>query len=220
MRIVATFADRKTLRSFERMAGNLADGRWKKDASRGVVDAGRKTKTQVQRAVAKQMAIAAGQYQGLVVPGMRQKNDAAAMSSTIFAIPGGQRIEKYKGLRSVKRPSKSGDGGSVKSAVWNAPRIFARSFAADDGYFATLPGGKSTTAPKRLWTFGAKPDQPRGEGGRFASTGVKYGKIRRLYGPSLRDEIGEGEALATFVRVAPVELETKVSKRLERHLKF
>lgn len=51
--------------SFRKMVKNI--GNWKQEMHRGVIATGKKSKTQVQRAVSKQMAIAPGYYQSYVV---------------------------------------------------------------------------------------------------------------------------------------------------------
>jgi len=50
---------------------------------RGVVDAGRKTRTKVQKAVALQMAVTAGGYTAYVVPNIRGTGRQADLSFTI-----------------------------------------------------------------------------------------------------------------------------------------
>lgn len=227
MRIVVEKRGVSLVLSMQEKAKLLASGRWKTDAARGVADAGRMTKTRVQTAVAKQMAI---KKKSFVTQNTRGKARMAAMAYDIFAIPGGQRVEEYKGLRALvphgavasrmNQGRSQSDKGTVSSAVWNNPRVFKRSFAANGGFFATLPksAGTSSRAPRLLWTYGAKPGQPRQANGRFGKSGVKYGKIRRLFGPSLRDEIGEGEALATFHREGSRLLLEKVSARIQKIL--
>ncbi|NKW09957.1 hypothetical protein HGG76_11650 [Ochrobactrum tritici] len=44
---------------------------------------------------------------------------------------------------------------------------------------------------------------------------MKYGKIRRLFGPALMKEIPEDESLNTFLVVGPQQLELHVGKRIE-----
>ena len=230
MRIVATFADRKTLRSFERMAGNLADGKWKREAHRGVIDAGRKTKTKVQKAVFKQAGFRPGTYSSNVVAHTRLGTDEPTLSARIFAVRGGVDIDEYRGLRVVKPKGGKVEAGSVKSGVWNAPRVFKRSFSAESstgyfgrggtGFFALLPGKARSSAPPEFWTFGTKQEQKRDSRGRFVAGEARYGRKRRLYGASLRDEIGKGETLATFEKVAPAELEIKVTKRMAKLIRF
>ncbi|MBC6714780.1 hypothetical protein H9Q09_01090 [Aurantimonas sp. DM33-3] len=231
-RIVVQKTNVKLVLSLRDRAALFGRGDWKKHANRGVIDAGRKTKTQVQRAVYRQMALKEGHYQRYVVSGTRGIPRKAQLAYEIFGVPGGQRIEIYKGLRAMKMSGAAaarfnsgrgaGDAGSVRSGVWNNPRVFKRSFATGSGFFALLPksAGGSGTAPKALWTFGAKPDQNRDDRGRFASSGIRYGKVRRLYGPALQKEIPKDASLATFLAVAPVELEQKVMKRLTPLMRF
>ncbi len=231
-RIVVKKTNVKLVLSLRDRAALFGSGDWRKHANRGVIDAGRKTKTQVQRAVRQQMALKDGHYQSYVVDGTRGVPRQARLAYEIFGLAGGQRVEIYKGLRALKLSGAAaarfnsgrggGDAGTVRSGVWNAPRVFKRSFATANGFFAMLPAraGGSGTAPRALWTFGAKPDQSRDAAGRFASSGIKYGKVRRLYGPALRKEIPKDASLATFLRVAPVELEQKVMKRLTPLMRF
>lgn len=227
MRVVVTKQNVKLVLTMKERADLFRNGRWKTEGFRGVVDAGRRTKTQVQRAVHQQMAT---KKYGFVSGATRGTPRREELAFEIYALKGGQRIEEYKGLQALKISGRTaarynsgrddGDAGFVRSGVWNAPRTFKRSFAANGGFFATLPGGKSGTAPKALWTFGNKPDQPRGADGRFASSGKKYGKIRRLFGPAIRKEIVKDKALATFQNVAPRMLEQKVVPRLAKLIRF
>ena len=62
--------------------------------------------------------------------------------------------------------------------------------------------------------------QPRDASGRFAPSGRTYGRVRRLFGPSLMKEIVKDEALATFERVGPPLLADKVLARMNRLLDF
>lgn len=99
--------------------------------------------------------------------------------------------------------------------------MFQRSFAAAGGYFVELPGGqRSKTAPRALWTPGYHSDQPRDDAGRFAPSGRTYGSIRRLFGPSLREEITKDQALAVLYKVAPKMLEEKVIPRIAKLVTF
>ena len=218
-------ANIRALRSFREMVENLSSARAQTELQRGVTDVGRKVKTKVQKAVAKQMALRPGNYNRYVVAGTRGVSRKDLLAYDIFGVKGGTDIEEYKGLRAVKASNRmnvgrrGADRGEVRSAVWNAPRIFKRSFVgAGGGFFAMRPpsAGTSSRAPKALWTFGLKPGQPRGSGGRFASTGVRYGKVRRLYGPALMKEIPEDHSLDVFLREGPILLEQAVSKRLTK----
>ncbi|HEV7253452.1 MAG TPA: hypothetical protein VGN97_10195 [Mesorhizobium sp.] len=191
MRVKAKLENRAAIGRMKKRAQILAGGKWKREANRGVIDAGRKTKTAVQRAVHQQMNTKSVQFVSRSTRGVGKPGELAY---EIFSPIGGQRVELYKGLRSVKsgKLAADPDAGTVRSAVWNAPRVFQRSFAANGGYFATLPGGGSTVAPRMLWSYGAKHDQSRDAGGRFLSSGKLYGPVRRLAGPSLREELGKG----------------------------
>lgn len=216
------------LRSFRQVSERLSKPSFREELHRGVVDAGRKTKTGVQKAVTKQMNLKPGNYNSYVVAGTRGIPRKAILAFDIFGVKGGTDIEQYRGLRSVRKGNRlnvgrsAADRGAVRSGVWNNPRIFKRSFESNGGFYATLPpsAGTSSRAPKALWTFGRKPSQPRGEGGKFASSGVKYGKIRRLFGPALMKEIPEDQSLDTFLQIGPQQLELHVGKRLEKLMRF
>ncbi len=226
MRFVVKKHNVHLILTMQERAELLKSKRWRTEAFRSVVDAGRLTKTQVQRAVHHQMAT---KKYGFVIANIRGTPRQADLAYEIYALKGGQSIELYRGLQALsgkgrtQAPYNEGriavDRGLVRSGAWNAPRVFKRSFAAAGGFFAMLPGTRST-APKALWTFGHKPDQARDGGGRFAKSGKKYGPIRRLYGPAIRKEIPMDELLATFQRVGPRLLEEKVMKRMARLIKF
>ena len=207
----------------------LTNKKFRTEAHRGVIDAGRKTKTQVQRAVNRQMALKPGMYTGYVVANTRGIPRSAALSYEIFGVKGGIKVENYKGLRAL-RPGgvaagrmnagrSDADKGYVRSGVWNNPRTFKRSFAENGGYFAMLPGTRKT-APKALWTFGLKPNQPRSGDGKFAASNRTYGPIRRLFGPSLMKEIPKDQSLATFHKVAPPLMKQHVEKRIAKFMRF
>lgn len=232
MRIVRSGTNLHLILSFRDMAAGLASPKAKRELHRGVIDAGRMVKTRVQKAVQRQMALRPGNYQSYVVAGTRGIPRKERLSFEIFGVKGGSKIENYKGLMSVKAGGRAArrmnagrkifDQGTVRSAVWNNPRVFKRSFAAGGGFFALRPpsAGTSSRAPKALWTYGRKPNQPRGADGRFAPTGARYGKVRRLFGPSLMKEIPVDESLAVFMKDGPVLLEQKVAKRLTKLVKF
>lgn len=213
---------------FKNLAEMLASGRARTELQRGVVDAGRKVKTRVQKAVTKQMALLPGNYNSYVVAGTRGVSRPGILAFDIFGVKGGTHIEKYKGLRAVKAGSalnkgrKGFDRGTVRSGVWNNPRIFKRSFATGGGFYAVRPAsaGTSKVAPRIFWTYGLKPNQPRGEGGRFVAQGKTYGKIRTLYGPSLMMEIPEDMSLAVFMKDGPPLLEQAVMKRVAKLMRY
>lgn len=229
MHIVVGKSNLRALKSFEKMAALIGSARTRTELMRGVIDAGRKTKTPVQRAVFKQMGLKAGNYNSHVVAGTKGIPRKEILAYDIFGVKAGAKIEAYKGLRSVSRGNKLNVGrqqaerGMVRSGVWNNPRIFKRSFEGNaGGFYAIRPAsaGTSTRAPKPLWTFGLKAAQPRGERGRFASPNVQYGKVRKLFGPSLMKEIPEDQSLATFMTVGPVHLEQAVVKRVSKLMRF
>ncbi|WP_421983358.1 hypothetical protein [Roseibium sp.] len=210
----------------------MVSPKFRKELHRGVIDTGRKTKTRVQKAVYLQMGLKSGRYQKSVVAHTRGVPREASLSYEIFSVRRGAPIEEYKGLRSVKsggdafkrmNASRSAlETGTVRSGVWNVPRVFKRSFETNGKFKAFRPAsaGTSSTAPRALWTFGRKVGQPRDGSGRFMSTGKRYGKIRSLYGPALRDEIPQGDSLQTFQTYAPRELEIQVTKRLEKIMRY
>lgn len=230
MKIIVSKDNISAVVQFKDLAVSMRNKKFHTELHRGVIDAGRKTKTKVQRVVTRQMALKPGNYQGYVVANTRGVPRKANLSYEIFSVAKGTNVEKYKGLKSVaaggrafRRMNKGRsvmESGTVRSSVWNTPRLFKRSFETGGNFYAMRPGGKSTTAPKILWTFGAKPTQPRGPNGRFASPGTKYGKIRRLFGPALSKEIPKDASLAEFQRFAPVELSRQVEKRLAKLMRF
>ena len=228
MRIVRTGSNLQLIGRFEKLAERLASQRAKVELQRGVVDAGRKIKTKVQRAVTHQMALRSGNYQSYVVAGTRGVSRPAILAFDIFGVKGGTDIEEYRGLKAVRRGNrlnlgrKSMERGTVRSAVWNNPRVFKRSFATDSGFYAIRPASEGTTtrAPKIFWTYGHKPGQPRGGDGRFAASNVQYGKIRRLFGPALLKEIPQDESLNVFLRDGPVLLEQAITKRVTKLMRF
>lgn len=226
MRIVVRKHRVELILSMKERAELFANGRWKVEAFRGLDAAGRRTKTRVQKAVHHQMAT---KKYSFVSGSTRGVANQGALTYEIFAFKGGQRIEEYKGLQALKITGAAAarlnanrdalDQGSVRSGVWNVPRVFKRSFATGNGYFAMLPG-KGGRASKLLWTYGSKPDQPRDDKGRFAPSNRTYGPIRRLFGPALRKELPKDESLATFQAVAPVMMEQKIVPRLAKLMKF
>jgi len=229
MRIVRTGSGLQLIGRFARMSEALASDRGRTEMNRGVIDAGRKVKTLVQRAVSHQMALNPGTYQSYVVGGTRGIPRQQILAFDIFGVKGGTDAASYKGLRAVSagntlnKGRKGFERGTVKSSMWNQPRIFKRSFATAKGdFYAVRPAseGTTSTAPRIFWTFGKKADQPRGPRGRFAKSGQKYGKIRRLYGPSLMMEIPEDESLETFMAQGPQILAVSVERRLVKLMRF
>jgi hypothetical protein len=216
-----TFADRVRL---------AQSGNFRLEMSRAVEDAGRKSKTKVQRAVYQQMAVLPGHYQGYVVANTRGVPNRGALSYTISASMKGTDIRIYKGLRALKSGGaaakrfnmnrNAADAGTVRSGVWNNPRTFKRSFEQGGEYLALIPsGGKRSSAslPRSMWTFGRK-NQPRSATGQFVSKGRQGFRIRRLYGPALGKELGKGQSAQTFDQFATLELEKQVWKRLQKML--
>jgi hypothetical protein len=157
MRLVLEKQNAHLIVTLRERAKILASKRWETEAFRGVVDAGRKTKTQVQKAVHHQMAT---RRYSLVSANTRGTPKRAALAYEIWSPLRGQRIEEYKGLRALAQSGAAAvlmdhgrsalDQGFVRSGVWNAPRTFKRSFAATSGFFTLLPGGGSSKALKLL----------------------------------------------------------------------
>lgn len=201
-----------------------------RELQRGVIDAARKTRTKVRRAVKEQMGVAAGSYQSYVVAntGLRA---SGPLSASIWASAKGGQITDFKGLRALsvtgRAAARANRGnsfkGTVRSQVWNNPRVFKRSFESNGGYFALIRanGAKSnSTMPKAFWTHGSRADQDRDSAGRFADTGAQKWRTRRLRGPAINKELDKGQTLATFMRYGPEELEAQTMKRLSRILKW
>jgi hypothetical protein len=208
------------LRSMQKVVGRLSDGAWKREAHRGVIDAGRRTETKVLKAEQQQLGL---RTYGALRSRVRHASDDANLSYSITSAAGGQRIEEYRGLRALKSSGRAlGATGLVSAAPWNAPRTFKRSFAANGGFFAMLPGGGSKKAPRMLWTPGVKVGQKRDDHGRFIISGSArtFGPIRRLFGASIKKELVRGETLETFNTVAPAMLVEKVVPRMEKLLRF
>ncbi|OXS99097.1 hypothetical protein B7H23_12900 [Notoacmeibacter marinus] len=212
---------RQHLKSMIRTTAKMADGRSKKDAQRGLIDAARRTRTASARAVKKQAGF---KRYGDVREAIFTRN-VSPLVVEIGSVQGGQPVEEYKGLRSMKaggaaaRRIGGDDTGNVRSGVWNNPRVFKRSFAANGGFFAVLPG-QSKRAPRVLWTYGSKPDQPRDSGGRFASSGRTYGPVRRLLGPAVNKELVKDDSLRTFRKTTGRELKLQVGKRMSKLMRF
>lgn len=232
MRIVQSGTNLHLIGNFQKMAQRLASPAAQTELHRGVIDAGKKVKTRVQKAVHRQMALKPGNYQSYVVAGTRGVPKRATLSYEIYGVKKGASIEKYKGLMAIKAGGRAAirlntgnsidDSGTVRSGVWNRVRVFKRSFATGSGFFAFLPAsaGSSSVAPKVLWTRGYKPGQPRSADGRFAPTGKRYGKIRRLFGPALDKEIPQDESLQIFLKEGPDLLAKAVSKRVVKLMRF
>lgn len=223
--------DLKHLMTFRQRVKFLSNRKWRTEAHRGVVDAGRMTKTKVQRAVHKQMAVVPGQYQGYVVKNTLGLSRPKTLSFDITARKKGAPIKTYKGLRALSEKGRAArrynagrdpfDQGFVRSGVWNAPRTFKRSFARDGGFFALRPSNKTSSGlPKEFWTFGAKPGQPRDSRGRFRSSGRRGFSVRRLFGPALGKELDKDLALSTFQLTAPIMLDRHVTPRIEKILSW
>lgn len=233
MRVVRSCHNLHLILGFRDMAKVLGSPKGLTEMHRGVIDAGRKVKTKVQRAVKDQMALKPGNYSSYVVAGTRGVPRRPNLSYEIFGVKRGSKIENYKGLMALKGGGRAivrlnsgrsdSDKGAVRSGVWNNPRVFKRSFVGTNGgYFAVRPASAGSTgrAPKAIWTFGHKPGQPRAGDGRFAPTGARYGKVRTLFGPSLMKEIPKDDSLAVFLKEGPKLLEFHVGKRLTKLMRF
>jgi len=233
MRIVRSGTNLHLIMKFQGVSKVMATHQGRMELHRGVIDAGRRVKTKVQRAVKNQMALKPGNYSSYVVAGTRGVPKKADLSYEIYGIKGGSKIENYKGLSALKsggRPAiqlnagrTAFDTGVVKSGVWNTPRVFKRSFVGTNGGFYALrpaSAGTSGRAPKAFWTFGRKVGQPRTGDGKFAPSGARYGKVRTLFGPSLMKEIPKDDSLAIFLAEGPKLLEIHVGKRLTKLMRF
>lgn len=228
MFIVAKGNGISAILSYREMILALGSQKARTEMMRGVIDAGRKVRTPVQKAVTAQMNLKPGNYVKYVVANVRGVPRQQLLAFDIFSVKGGIEVDNYRGLTVVSRGNRlnlgrrGADRGVVKSAVWNNPRIFKRSFEAQGDVYAMRPvsEGTSTRAPKIFWTFGKKPNQPRKGDGRFASPGVKYGKVRRLFGPALNKELTEDSSLDTFLRLGPPILEEQVMKRLTKLMRY
>lgn len=226
--------DLKNFQLFRRVPRRLKGPEFETELHRAVTDTGRKTLTLVRRTARIQMNLKPGFYNSYVVANTR---GTPVKSELAYYIEGGKKggsIFMYRGLKGGRRLTKNGgyslkalQQGRVQSAVWNVPRLFKRSWASGRGWYAMLPGG-GHKAPRMLWTYGRKPNQGRDSYGRFTSTGAKYGKIRRLFGPSLWKELRDANTQKKgpnlihiqFMRFAPVELEKQVTKRITKFMKF
>ena len=230
MRIVVRKQNIRAVTRFAAIPKVVSSPKGKRELHRGVIDAGRKTKTKVQRAVNKQMGLLPGRYQSYVVNGTRGVPREANLSYEIFSVKSGIKAQNYKGLRSLtpggkalKRMNASRstfDQGMVRSAVWNRPRVFKRSFEFGGKFYMMRSVATGVKAPRILWTHDDRSWQPRSAGGQFASTGAKWGKLRQLYGPALSKELPEDQSLAAFYRHGPELLEKAVSKRIVKLMRY
>lgn len=216
--------------AFEEVVKKVGRKAFMTELGRGVIDAGRRTRTKVRKAVKEQMAIAPGSYQSYVVANTGLRNHGP-LSVGIWASAKGGQITDFKGLRSLSlkgraiRKANRGMSfkGQVRSSVWNAPRVFKRSFANNGGYFALIRanGARSnSTMPRAFWTHDARTNQARDSQGRFADTGAQKWRTRRLRGPAINKELDKGMTLQTFMTFGPEELERQTMKRIDRILKW
>lgn len=233
MRVVVQ-KDLADFRKFRNIPPRL-EKRFREEAYRGLRDAGRKMLTMVRKTARTQMNLRPGYYGSYIV--------AQTMGRPIkgnpmrYDIEGGTKggyIPMYGGLKGGRKLRRK-DGyniqdlekGRVYSEVWNVGRIFKRSFATPGGWYALRPGN-SLRAPRLLWTYGRKPNQGRDSFGRFMPTGKRYGKVRKLFGPSLYKELRDANRVKRgpnwihirFMREAPVELELQVMKRVTKLMTF
>lgn len=238
MRIVVGRSDLRPLKGFERLVDLLASNRGRGELFRGVVDAGRKTKTPVQKAVFRQMGLKPGTYNSVVVAGTRGIPRRELLAYDIYGVKGGQKIQLYKGLKVQKifvpqsgahRYSKVRaqiNPGTIGSAIWNVPRVFQRSYSSGSNLFAIRAndGGGPGKAPRTLWSHDERKWQPRDMAtGRFLpdpKNRLNWAASRILYGPSLMKEIPEDQSLITFLTVGPANLEVAVMKRVTKLMRF
>lgn len=211
---------------FAKAADLLASPMAKREMYRGVVDAGRLMKTETQKVVTHQMALKPGMYVSYVVANTRGVGSEEALAYDIYGIKGGIKVENYRGLKAVSltarlnKRSAIPDRGMVRSSVWNNPRVFKRSFEFNGKFYMMRSRQAGVKAPRMFWTHDNRAWQPRSAGGKFASTGATWGKVRLLYGPSLMKEIPDGESAANFMARAPAILEFTVAKRLQKLMRF
>lgn len=222
----------KNFELFQQVSKKLGEPRLRKELHRAVIDAGRQTRTQVQRAVAQQMAVAPGAYQRYVVANMRFRSNQSQLSATLLASEKGGQITDFKGLRALKaggrasRVANRGRGfpGQVRSGVWNNSRVFKRSYeGAGGGYFALIRANGArgnSTMPKAFWTHDSRANQDRDAQGRFAKMGAQKWRTRRLRGPALNKELDKDQSLATFMRVGPEKLERLVTRKMVSIMKW
>jgi len=218
----------KELTAFIGVSKRLQSRDWRGELHKGVIDAGRKTRTKVSKAVSQQMNVASGHYQSYVVANMRFRSNLGAMSATISASEKGGQITDFKGLRNLKmggRAAKRGGGGptgTVRSEVWGSSRVFKRSFASGGGFFALIRANGArgnSTMPKAFWTHDPT-GQARDAKGRFAATGAQKWRTRRLRGPAINKELDKDQSLQVFLTFGPAELDRQIDKRLVKIMKW
>lgn len=222
----------QNLKKFGEIAHRMGQKRTIQHLHRGVISAAKKARTRVQRALKEQMAVAPGSYQKYIVANMRFRSNQTAMSATLMASAKGGEITDFKGLKSLSgkgRVAKRANRGKsfpglVRSGVWNAPRVFQRSFEDGGRFLALIPksggGGSSSTMPKAFWTHDERSWQQRGADGRFTKMGSQRWRVRRLRGPAINKELDKGQSLATFMSYAPAELEREIEKRIVSIMKW
>ena len=88
-RIVVSKHDVHLVLSLRERAALFGNGKWRTEAARGVTDAGRRVKTQVQRAVRDQMGLKPGHYQSYVVSGTKGVPRQSQLAFEIYGLPGG-----------------------------------------------------------------------------------------------------------------------------------
>ena len=98
MDFVVTYYGRG-VREFYQVVRIFANGQWKLEAYRGVIEAGRKTKTKYQRADHPQMGTKPGQYQGYVFANTKERVKRSNLSHTISESANGTDVEIYTSLR-------------------------------------------------------------------------------------------------------------------------
>lgn len=215
---------------FGQIAHRIQNKTVQRELHRGVIDAGRKTRTQVRKAVREQMGVAPGSYTSYVVAntGLRSGGN---LQVSIWASAKGGQITDFKGLKALSpkgrlaRRTNKGKNfpGLVRSEVWNQSRVFKRSFAQNGGYFALIRASgapSNSTMPRAFWTADNHLTQPRDAMGRFADTGAQKWRLRRLRGPAINKELDKGQSLHVFMTFGPAELERQTNKRIDRILKW
>ncbi|MFN3130569.1 hypothetical protein [Roseibium sp.] len=206
MKVELTVRNRGAIDWFAGIPKKLQGPRFKRELGRAVADAGRKTKTRVQRKVKQQGGFRLARDVSQNTQGV---SELGALRYRIFSNQRGMTLGHYKGLRSLKR-------GGIKTGIWNAPRTFESGYAESGRYF--IPKGEGE---RRRITFGHKPNQPRDGRGRFAVSKIKYASGRHeLFGPAVRSELGRDDSLREFKTFAPAELGRQVQKRITKLLRY
>ena len=206
----------------------LASERWRTEAFRAVVDAGRRTKTQVQRAVHKQMAT---RRYSMVTSNTRGTPKRADLAYEIYAFIGGQRIEEYKGLQALAGRRQGGRQVQRRSHGWRSRHgpvgcLECRRACSSD---RSQPTAVSSLCCQAATALGRRRHCGR-SAGRNSSRATRRGASLRPVAPTVRSAGCSGRlcarsssrmnSLATFRRVGPTMLEQKVMKRIGKYMRL